>query len=203
MKGLIIKDLYMIKKQLLINFIIAFGLTFLFIFGGENANFLPLILSAFIFSSTIVNLLSYDDFEKWNIFTFNLPVTRKQVVTEKYLLLAIMLIPYLFISFCELAFLRFDFKDILSVLFILIITSSIMPIILFPIYFKFGYRKAKTIVFIIIITTAIIFSIFSQFINLINLNSSNSNLLIISIILFMIIIFSYIISIKVYEKREF
>lgn len=82
MKGLLLKDFYMIGKYCRGYMVIM--LIFLFVsFAGEgNLFFLfyPCVLPGLI----TVTLLAYDEREKWNLYEGTLPVTRAQIVSGKY-----------------------------------------------------------------------------------------------------------------------
>ena len=81
MKGLIIKDLLLMKenwKQLLL-----FGLIFIVIGleGNQILTFVPVFLSLMVLLSTF----SYDDYNKWNSYAVTLPNGRKNIVRAKYI----------------------------------------------------------------------------------------------------------------------
>lgn len=83
MKGLMIKDLQLMKAQKSF-FILVFilGITLLAVTGDESfiGGYLALIISTFV-----VSTISYDEHDNGNVFMFSLPITRKEYVKEKYL----------------------------------------------------------------------------------------------------------------------
>ena len=98
MKGLLLKDLYMIKKYCWYYLIMAVGVA-MFMSGGGSLMFgiYPCLLSA-ILPSTIQ---AYDEREKWPQYSGTLPYTRIQLVSVKYfdiILLSGTTIVILFIS---------------------------------------------------------------------------------------------------------
>ena len=81
MKGLIVKDLLLIKEN--IKQLVLFVLVFVFIGlqGNQILVFVPAFLSMMMFLSTF----SYDDYNKWNSYAVTLPNGRKNIVKAKYI----------------------------------------------------------------------------------------------------------------------
>ena len=83
MKGLLLKDFYMLKN---LKAFILFMAIFLFVstFSEENMFmlFYPCVLSGII----PVSLLGYDERSKWDKYSLTLPYTRAQIVSAKYLM---------------------------------------------------------------------------------------------------------------------
>lgn len=83
MKGLLIKDLKLMKKQKTFFLILLImSIAFTGMDGGENfiVGFLTFICSLFS-----VSTISYDEFDNGNAFLFTLPFNRPDYVKEKYL----------------------------------------------------------------------------------------------------------------------
>lgn len=205
MKGLIIKDLYMIKKycKLYIIFVILSAAAAAI---GSYTNFFicyPII----ILSALPGTLIAYDEHEKWNLYCDALPVTRRQSVSSKYvigffsillgglLVFVIQLISHFFNSGFETE--RFNLLMIISLGIGFLSTAVTLPFI-----FKLGAEKGR----IIRIGAIIILCIFCNFAD--NVPESvlpYSPALILPFILaasLLIYIISWIISIKLYSTRE-
>ena len=83
MKGLLIKDIKLLKNQgkTLIITLFVLGI----VWGAMNAN--PLTIVSYvtvILAIFTVSTISYDEYENCYLFLFTLPVTRKQYTVEKY-----------------------------------------------------------------------------------------------------------------------
>lgn len=88
MKGLLLKDFYNLKmalKNLLV--IIAIFLVYLIVRHHEFAiALIPVLLS----SSLLTTVINLDKHSKWNMLMITAPIQKKELVTEKYLLLMIL-----------------------------------------------------------------------------------------------------------------
>lgn len=82
MKGLLIKDLSLIKMQGRFLVIVAF----LGVFMALNADNPTFVIGFMSYMGAIftMNTISYDEFENGNAFLFSLPITRKMYAMEKY-----------------------------------------------------------------------------------------------------------------------
>ena len=82
MKGLLIKDLSLIKMQGRFLVIVAF----LGVFMALNADNPTFVIGFMSYMGAIftMNTISYDEFENGNAFLFALPITRKMYAMEKY-----------------------------------------------------------------------------------------------------------------------
>lgn len=206
MKGLFIKDLYMIKKQLYFVYIVYFF--FIVLFAFSKANMFLLIFPVLFLTSSLINLLYYDDLYKWNILEYTLPVSRKTIVKEKYILVALVLFFSSIIPCIVYYIINKNFIDTLNLFYVQLLLSFIIPTVTLPIYYKLGYGKSRILSMII---AAFVGGISVLFLNTFLLNKMQefkSNLSNIFYIMFPIIIaslifISYLISVKVYEKREF
>ncbi len=202
MKGLLTKDFLMIKKHCILIFLISF--VFLAISMYNKSIYLSFYSAAMV-SIIPVILIGYDDGYKWNKYEMITPVSRKVTVIEKYLLLLIFIIPIIAAESLILYFrLKLKGFELIGLTFLLLFCSVIVPVIVLPIIYKFGYLKGKMINLIIV-------GILSCGITLLNIRYSlfngkfiphNDIFLFgtISVILFAISIF---LSIKFYSKREF
>jgi len=153
MKGLILKDAYLIGK--LCKAFILLDIVFIAVafFGSGNMFYIfyPCIISGMI----PMTLISYDEREKWDKYAGTLPYTRTQLVSSKYLI-------GLFSSIVVLVFIEatqaykmskesgFVLKEYLTVIIMLLSVSLIAPAILYPLVFKFGAEKGRIFYYIVI-----------------------------------------------------
>lgn len=90
MNGLIKKDFYLIMKEIPVLFFVIVGA------GGALANLTsPLIFiiaAAVIFSTATLATIQNDKATSWNKFSITLPVSKQQIVIEKYVVYALLVI---------------------------------------------------------------------------------------------------------------
>ncbi len=82
MKGLLIKDLLLLKNQqrfFLLFFLMSAGMLLADFNSVFVINYVTMIFSLFTLSS-----ISYDEFDNGYAFLFTLPITRNQYAAEKY-----------------------------------------------------------------------------------------------------------------------
>ena len=84
MKGLLIKDLLLLKNQKRIAVLMILVSLFL-LFSQDNNGFI-ISYCTFIAAMLTLNTISYDEFHHGNQFLFTLPFLRKSYAKEKYLL---------------------------------------------------------------------------------------------------------------------
>ena len=206
MKGLLIKDFYMAKKHSMILIVIAILFFAISLFGKSiYFSFYPIAMISIV----CINSLAYDDFYKWNKYEVVLPVSRVLAVLEKYLLLMIFILPSIIVS--NLVFFlvfRYDLREMISLLSIMLFTGVMMPSVVFPLFFKVGYAKAKTLS--VVLNGVIISSI--VFINMRNISGDflitgsftpQKNTYLFAIAAIILLGISMMFSIKFYKKREF
>ena len=207
MTGMIKRELLMLKGNYKM-FIIAFGLyvSYTFLFDMNMSFLLP-----FMGLMVCISLFTYDDFNNWHSYATTLPNGKKNVVKARYfisifLILIMSLICILF-SFILSSFktnFSFDFSGFLGCVFSIIVMMSI----LYPFLFKFGAEKGRIIMmcfgFIVFGIFILLSKVFSIQIPVNLLLFFDKYLLLIVISLSVIFIgVSYIVSKKIYFKREF
>lgn len=147
MKGLLLKDLYMTGKYckpyifIVILFTILSGYTtqvFMHIYPLVFVSMIPFTLGA------------YDEKSKWNIYCDTFPVSRKAVVSSRYVLtlifvgatLILSIVSYIVSTFISNGF---DARSYLSIVAMMLLVSFVNTSVILPIYFKFGTEKARII----------------------------------------------------------
>ncbi|MDE5753746.1 MAG: ABC-2 transporter permease [Oscillospiraceae bacterium] len=146
MKGLLLKDLYMIKSYCKAY---LFLIPIFWIIGSfsEDSSFLtiyPCLLTAMI----PVSLQTYDERERWSCYSCTLPYSSRQIVSEKYLLnlftillnLAIILLGQLIRMLCVSGF---NLEELFVLLFIGLLISVLPTMFVLPLIFKLGAEKAQ------------------------------------------------------------
>ena len=140
MKGLLRKDFYLLasycKSFLLISAV------FIGLFVVEPSNFFFLLMLCIMLGMLPTTLLSYDERERWNVYSQVFPVTRGQYVSVKYLigLLCSVLVALVVAAICLI---RFEAGALLPLLCISLACSLIPAALLLPLRFRFGTEKAR------------------------------------------------------------
>lgn len=202
MKGLILKDMYMIRKynmSLLLIFAVFMAVSF---FGDGNSFFTvyPVLLAGIL----PVNLIAYDEKSKWMSYAAVFPYSRKQIVTVKYIITAAV---YALILLCTFAvqWLKAvvygeDISHVISIISVLASVGIIPPAVMLPLIFKLGVEKGRIVYILGICVICALIPIFTVNEEL-HIETGAVQLMIILIPVLMFI-FSWFVSVRVFEKRE-
>ena len=210
MLGLIKKDFLLIKanlKSMIIIFVIYIMLAFQ---GTLDATFIIPLIGIILFLSTF----SYDDFNNWNSYAVTLPNGRKNVVRAKYIASTILMIILAVVAFSigiGISYIKtnsINLDEIISSLMGTMLSIVIINSLLYPIVFKFGATNGRIILFAVVFGIAGIGTLIAQFIDMapiINIINKLDNylLIVIPIIYIILLVISYLISIKIYQNKEF
>lgn len=214
MKSLILKDLYNIGnsvKSLLFTFVvIAVGFIPTSNFSGY------IIMCAIICSMMISTTFAFDDYCKWTRYAMIMPVSKKDLVTGKFIVLSI---------FCMLGTLfglvvslmvglvmgkvTFDFAGIIEMLFFAMVALAISLVIgstSIPLIFKFGTEKARMLlVASLLIPAGVCFGIY-QLLGIFGINLTEQFIILLICCSLIIALFwcyvTYQISCRIFEKQE-
>lgn len=214
MKGLILKDLLLLKNQMKNLIIVIIGLSILMMAQGSSS-FIITIIPVYLLM-LYISTFAYDDYNHFDTFACTLPYKRKDIIKAKFILLILsgiissvllVIITYLFRFFDnslnQVELLSASFGSIGSVL---LVASLFTPFI-----YKYGVQKGRMVVFGLVVAVPLIGGMILKniqydFTNIINyLNSLNVWLIIIlALFIISIVLFiSYLISCKIYNEKEF
>ena len=217
MKGLIIKDLCVLKNQMkTLLLVLAFFIIFSII--NEDATFI-LFLVPFYMIMILITTFNYDEFNKWDSYCNSLPLSRKEIVKSKYLLFNIsslillvlgVLSSFIIPNFIENITLESIFASIIGIAFGIYLVISL----LIPFYYKFGSSKGRIMLLLCIVLLALLIGTITSLdifnnIELMNLINSLNNLslgmftLLLIVVTTIIMSISYYISVKIYSNKEF
>ncbi|MFR8033565.1 MAG: ABC-2 transporter permease [Lachnospiraceae bacterium] len=150
MKGLLIKDLKLMKNQK--NFFLVILVVIAFLAAGSDDLSFPIGFTAFIGTLFTLSSISYDEFDNGNAFLFSLPITRKQYVLEKYGFGLLLGIGSLLTAVCLLFAVRLVKGELSSVgrlseigftvLAVLALNWGFLALML-PLQLKFGSEKGR------------------------------------------------------------
>ncbi len=216
MKGLIVKDLCVLKNQIkTLLLVLAFFVIFSII--NEDTSFI-LFLVPFYMIMILITTFNYDEFNKWDSYCNSLPLSRKEIVKSKYILfnatslivlivgiLASLIIP----SFIENTTFESLFASIIGVAFGICLVISL----LIPFYYKFGANNGRIMLLLCIVIFALIVGMITSLdifnnIELMHLLNSLNNLslgmitLLLIILTIIVMTISYYISVRIYKNKE-
>jgi hypothetical protein len=161
MIGLLVKDLYVLKKQIKIALIILIFYAVLS-YTGDNASMFIYMAVMFGFFLPLTSI-AYDDRCEWNKLALTMPIRTSWLVTSKYLLgvlgVALGSIGFLFISLAIKSTLTLD---TLKVAITAISVGTVIISIYLPICFKFGVEKSRYIIIAIFMVPSIIMMILEK-----------------------------------------
>ena len=213
MKGLIIKEFIMFKKQLFTFgiIILVFSVTAIF---AENSFSLILPVSLSILP---VNFMTLDEHSKWNQYSLALPYGRKNIVSSKYIfsfILTLISMMILTVVYIISHFINSEAGiNLTYLLFWSFVMGNIYPAIMIPLAFKFNATNSRTILLVInCIFGGIVGGATTILVSLDNkvtiyktlFKLFNSPILPVVIIAAIILLYfiSWAIAVKIYEKRE-
>lgn len=213
MKGLIIKDILNLRKQIkIVLFIIFFYVVFFSIgFNSEDSNTQPSIISGliiFLNVTTFIASFSYDEYSKWDKYAASLPITRKSIVLSKYILSLLFVVLGVIISTIYACILIIT-KNNINMLEFALSTGMIVMValliigFLIPALYKFGAERARLVLVAIAFVPTAIIMLLTHF----NVPAPSENtvglffklLPVISILFFVL---SFFVSCKIYESKE-
>lgn len=204
MKGLLLKDFYMMRKYCRSFLLVCAVFLAASFFNGDNTFFL-LYISVFT-SMLPVTLLSYDERFKWDQYADTFPVSRAQTVTEKYLIALIC--GGTGAVLCSLAVAAVSAKtgitaaEFISEVSIFWTISLSAPALLLPVIYKFGVERGRIVYYIVIGAGCALSTILSNSINSdtgLVLRGSSLIIVLAAIVLF---VFSWRLSVRIYSKRQ-
>lgn len=213
MKGLIIKDILNLRKQIkIVLFIIFFYVVFFSIgFNSPNSSTQPSVISGliiFLSVTTFIASFSYDEYSKWDKYAASLPITRKSIVLSKYILSLLFVVLGVIISTIYACILIIT-KNNINMLEFALSTGMIVMValliigFLIPALYKFGAERARLVLVAIAFVPTVIIMLLTRF----NISAPSESTIelffkllpVISIIFFII---SFFISCKIYESKE-
>ena len=217
MKGLLLKDLLILKNQMRNVLMVIIG--FVIISIMMKSYFYIAFVVPFYIVMLIISSFSYDELNNSNTYIIALPFSRKEIVKARYLLCLLSIITSFLIGLLlsiiipvlneEMEFASIFASTLASITGVIFIIS-----LLIPFFYKFGVQKGRVMLFIAIMTISlligIIISLFENsklnialfFNQLEQINWMILILISIAIILFILYI-SYLISYKIYKNKEF
>ncbi len=202
MKGLILKDIYNLKRQYKVLLLLFVFYTLFSLFTGD-AGFLTGVLSLMMVMLTITTL-AYDERSKWEKYALTMPVSRTDLVLGKYLLgLLLSVIAFVFNLIFMLATQANQKTEALPTAAATLGISLFFLCAILPVLFKFGVEKGRMLMMLILFVPTGIILLLSKT-ELPSINEEFMRLLPYLCIVFMVIL-AYVsvqVSLAIYRKKE-
>lgn len=206
MKGLLIKDWYLIKK--LCRMVIVMDLVFVAFSVFDERNLFFSYYCCLITGITPISLISYDEQGKWDVYAGTLPYSRAQLVSVKYLV-GLLCSAFILILLAVAQAARrvytgsFVPGEYFSMFAVLASLCLLLPALVFPLVFRFGAEKGR-IFNMVVIGLACGISAFAATYNRVrpvrlSFSLPSALFLVIAALLYFL---SWRLSIRFYTKRE-
>lgn len=151
MKALLLADLYIIRKYT--RAFLAMVVLFLGVSAFETGETFLLVYPVLMASILSTSVLSYNERFHWDSYCDTLPISRAQVVSEKYLLSLLMTgTVFILTALLELRLLytgALSREDYFMTLDMLAVLAFFAPSLMLPIIFKLGMEKGRMAYYII------------------------------------------------------
>ena len=218
MKGLLIKDLKLMKNQgwfFIMIVLISIGCA-----ASMKNPFFAMGYATSLISVFSVSTIGYDEYDNGMLYLFTLPISRKLYVKEKYvyaiLVTVVALVAAIGIS-AGVAFamhLNYPIEEWLGIISSSVFIVSLIISIILPVRMKFDTEKNKMAILIAIGVVALVavgivkiaemFNVdLEAFLDEVLFGSPVKMLLIVIGVGIILVVVSYLISVKIMEKREF
>ena len=150
MKGLLLKDWYQVRTNMKTMYLTVAFVLVIWVLSTSSAYVFPVSYAAIFLGILPVNLLTYDQSVGWVEYGRTLPVSKKTLVAEKYLIglfcaAAAVVIGGLFITVISLRTGTTPDKDALSLLAGSVCAILLINGISLPLLYRFGAEKARMI----------------------------------------------------------
>lgn len=147
MKGLLLKDWYQVRSSMKTMYLAVAVVLIIWMFGSSSSYVFPVSYAAIFLGILPVNLLTYDQSVGWVEYGRTLPVSKKTLVAEKYLIglfcaAAAVVIGGLFVTVIPLRTGTAPDKDVLSLLAGSVCAILLVNGISLPLLYRFGAKKA-------------------------------------------------------------
>ena len=208
-KGLIYKDLFLLKEAFPIVALAVLFLLFTIILGFSGG-FLALCIMLMVFAVKVVeSTLIYDETDGWDSFVLTAPVSRKEIVRSKYLLQILFLAGAFLVSAVILLLISlipmFSGEEwLFLMLFVGFCYALVYGAVVIPIYLKFGQHTSRYVAFAVLVVVAGLYGATFGITMFLEFAASTVPFLIGVLVLSLAAYgVSYSISRKIYAKREF
>lgn len=210
MKGLLLKDWYMLKRYCRSYLLIVAVFLAISVSSEENTFFLlyPMLMSGVV----SITLISYDERSRWNVYCNVLPCTRSQQVNEKYIL-SLLILAACFVLIAVLQLVKMlvlgpvDFADFLCMMELLIFVGVLPVAVLLPVVFRWGVETGRILYYVVLAAMMACGFVVAKIIDnrnmvLAQLILKNSAFVLLVLLSLVLLVISWRISLRAYQTRE-
>ena len=206
MKGLMIKDILILRKN--IKMTLLMSLFFLiFAYGSNNPPYI-IGMATILFSTMSVTTMSYDEMTKWDRYALAMPITRRSVVISKYLLATILAVLAVVVSSGIAYFLILPksdmiFIELFLVAYVVFGLALIYTSFMIPLVYKFGVERTRIAIIGLLAGPAIIVVILVK--AGVKMPSEAQLMIMLKLSPLLLLLLagaSYFISLKIYSNKE-
>ena len=152
MKGLLLKDFYMMIKYCRIN--LAVSVMFL-VLAFFNDNLFILFYPSMICGLIPTTLLAYDERSRWLQYSMTMPYTQTQIVSSKYLIglisQSLMLLVIAAVQAIKMSMSGgFMLREYLTMLMLVAVLSLFSSSVSLPFIFKLGVEKGRIVYYVMV-----------------------------------------------------
>ncbi len=148
MKGLLLKDWYMMRKYC--RYYLLLGIVF-FAFSIAEDNMFFVFYPCLLCGIIPANLLGYDERSRWMQYSGTLPYTRAQIVSGKYLIgLFAQTSMLLLMGIAQGIRSSFRGDDFLVIMLLLLIASTVTSSVTLPFIFRLGVEKGRAAYYVLV-----------------------------------------------------
>ncbi len=196
MKSLLLKDIYLITKR---GVLIPLFALFFAVFASLQANFLYYVMTTMMLMMLSLTTMAYDQSDGFDAFIMAMPIAKKDIVLEKYLLGAIALFLSLVFVIIFTLIIGTQKEVLLSYISLQSAFGLIFMAINYPLIYKFGFEKSR--VWYILISMVLASSM-GVALNLGLLVLQKLRVMLLPIVALILVFISYQISLNIVKKRE-
>ena len=208
MKGLILKDLFVLKDVLKIYVVIFLFYGWMALADGQTG-----LLMAIVFvCSTVrpVNALAYDERSHWDRVANTMPVSRRRIVLAKYLLSLLLAEASSVMAGLVMVVGRIvPLVEIVASIVVMLAMGAVYQAVLIPIIYKFGSEKSRIIMVAAMMIPWLLFTAlaktgmvdFSVLTAFMDANTAVMPFIIVAVVA-VVYTLSALLSINIYSKKE-
>ncbi len=210
MEGLLLKDIVNLKKSGK-QIVLAIAVLAVFALSMKNAPYL-IGMAVLMTSMLVMTSIAYDEAAKWDKYALTMPLVKKDIVLEKYVLLVLLtvvggVVSGIFGCIMTVVLKSGKMIETLAACGVIMMVALLMFSLVLPVLFRFGVEKARMIMFIIFGAPAFLLVVFAKLMEKYNVPKPTDvqmeHVLYVSpFIVALVFVLSYRISVGIYEKKE-
>lgn len=206
MKGLMIKDFFVIRKQAKV---LVGLLIFYLVYATATKAVSMLAMITLLCVMMPITTMAYDEKNKWDKYVLSMPVSRRTLVLSKYFFgIMLDLTGIVLVALISMIMVFFSDEMIITEVLLMSVTFGAIGLvflaIMLPILFKFGVEKGRLLMMLVIFTPVILGMLLPK-LGIAPPSEQTLKLLAYAapVIIFFVVLISIKISIAIYNKKEF